>query len=83
MDIFAVVVALVVWGLTGSLGLLAIGCLAEGMLRLAGRQLAKRLALPAWRADESYIGQLRRWKADRNRLPDDLDVDTRARRVIR
>ncbi len=50
---------------TGSVATLTAIYGAEALVVLAARLVARRLGLPAWAPDESYVSRLRRWRRAR------------------
>jgi hypothetical protein len=65
-----VVLPVVAWLVTGSVGLFSVVYAAEVVLGVTARYVARSIGLPSWSANESYISRLRRWQADRHAGPD-------------
>lgn len=57
-----------VWIITGSVSTTAVIYGTEVLLGVFARQVARSMGLPAWNVSESYISQLRRWRAERRDL---------------
>jgi hypothetical protein len=60
-----------VWLITGSVSTLGVIYAAEALVAIMARPVARWLGLPAWSASESYVSQLRRWRAERRNLSGD------------
>jgi hypothetical protein len=70
LAIAVVVLPIVAWLVTGSVGLFAVVYAAEVVLGVTARYVARSTGLPTWSANESYVSRLRRWQADRHAGPD-------------
>jgi len=71
LTVAVVLVPVVGWLVTGSVGLFAVVYAAELVLGVGVRYVARSMDLPSWSANESYINRLRRWQGDRRGGPPD------------